>query len=143
MLVENLDDELMKLIESDPNRFMKEFDDWKLCSYERLFTEYFYLMLKSKGLTLKQLIFRTSISQSFIYQVASGRRHLGRDSAIVLAFAMGLSIVEAQIFLRYSCNATLYPCERRDAIILCCLRRGMTYEETDELLLGMGEQGLV
>lgn len=52
-----------------------------------------------------------------------------------------MNIDEAQELPRYSSNATLYPCERRDAFILCRLRRRMTYEETDELLLGMGEQG--
>lgn len=135
--------DLMKLIESNPERFLNEIDSRKLCGYDKLFTEYFTSLLNSKGLTLRQLIYRTAMSQSFIYQAASGVRNVGRDSAIILAFAMRLNIEQTQKFLMYSCNAQLCPEVRRDAIILCCLCRKLPYEETNDILVEMSEQGLV
>ncbi len=143
MAAENINEELLSLIEKDPNGFLEKIDEWKLGSYDSMFISYLYSLMESKGIKIKQLIYNTSMSQSYIYQIASGRRHMGRNTALILAAAMRLDLEQTQTFLRYSCNAPLCPSIRRDAVIICCVCRGMTYEETDELLTRMGEQGLV
>ena len=136
-------DKLFQMIETAPEAFIDNIESEKLGNSESMFIEYFYKLMEDKGITVKQLVFKTAISQSHLYQIASGRRHLSRDTAIILSFAMELDLEQTQKFLRYSNNAMLYPKVKRDAIIICCIGCNMTYEQTNETLLKKSEKGLV
>ena len=136
-------DELYELIETEPTEFIEKIETEKLTNYDTLFTNFFFQMLEEKGLSLAQLVNKTTISQSHIYQIAERRRRLSRDTAIVLAFAMKLDLEHTQKFLKYSNNAMLYPKVKRDAIIICCIECGMTSEQANELLQNKSEKGLV
>lgn len=142
-LAEKSTDDLFEMIESDPEDFMEKVDSEKFTNYRSIFNAYFDQLMKEKGLTIGQLVVRTTLSQSYLYQIASGTRRLGRDNAIVLAFAMKLSLEQTQQLLRYSNNAILYPKVRRDAVIICCINCSMTCEQADDMLLKHSEKGLI
>lgn len=142
-IAEKSTDNLFEMIETDPAQFMDNIESERLVNYDSLFTDFFYKMMKEKGITLAQLVYKTTVSQSHLYQIASRRRHLSRDTAIVLAFAMGLNLEQTQTFLKYSNNAILYPKVRRDAIIICCIECGMTYEQANDTLLKKSEKGVI
>ncbi|MGN0682790.1 MAG: hypothetical protein ACI4JY_03850 [Oscillospiraceae bacterium] len=143
MLTDKSTNNLFKMIETDPTDFIERLDTEKLESYKSMFVGYFNELIKKQGMTLPRLVSSTTISQSYLYQIASGTRHMGRDVAIILSFVMKLDLEQTQQFLKRSNNATLYPKVRRDAIIICCKNCNMTYEETNEMLLNKGEKGLV
>lgn len=142
-LTEKSTDDLFEMIESDPENFMEKVDSEKLMNYKSIFNSYFNQLMKEKGLSIGYLVVRTTLSQSYLYQIASGVRRLGRDNAIILAFAMALSLEQTQRLLRYSNNAILYPKVRRDAIIICCINCNMTCEQADDMLLKHSEKGLI
>lgn len=143
MLMDISTDSLYKMIETDPTDFIERMDNEKLESYKSMFVGYFNELMKKQGLTLSRLVSATTISQSYVYQIASGTRHMGRDVAIILSFVMKLNLEQTQEFLKRSNNAILYPKVRRDAIIICCISCKMTYEEANDMLLNKGEKGLV
>lgn len=140
---ENSTKSLLEMIKTDPEVFMDNLELNELKDDETMFIEFFYKLLEKNQLTIKQLVYKTTISQSYLYQIASKKRRLGRDTAIVLAFAMQLSLEETQKLLKYSGNAVLYPKVRRDAIIICCIDSKMTFEQANEILLEKSEKGLV
>lgn len=134
---------LFEMIETDPSEFMENIDDKKLASYKSMFTDYFNDLLRKSGMSVAQLVSKTTISQSYLYQIASGTRHMGRDTAIILSFVMRLDLDQTQLLLKRSNNAMLYPKVRRDAVIVCCINCNMTFEQANEMLLNKGEKGLV
>ncbi|HCF82689.1 MAG TPA: hypothetical protein DER68_01590 [Ruminococcaceae bacterium] len=134
---------LLEMIKTDPEVFIDNLEEKELKDNETMFIEFFYRLLEKNKLTIKQLVYKTTISQSYLYQIASKKRRLGRDTAIILAFAMKLSFEETQKLLKYSNNAVLYPKVRRDAIIICCIDSKMTFEQANEILLEKSEKGLV
>ena len=134
---------LLEMIKTDPAVFMDNLELNELKDSDTMFFEFFYKLLEKNQLTIKQLVYKTTISQSYLYQIASKKRRLGRDTAIILAFAMQLSFEETQKLLKYSGNAVLYPKVRRDAIIICCIDSKMTFEQANEILLEKSEKGLV
>lgn len=140
---ENSTKSLLEMIKTDPEVFMDNLELNELKDDETMFIEFFYKLLEKNQLTIKQLVYKTTISQSYLYQIASKKRRLGRDTAIILAFAMQLSLEETQKLLKYSGNAVLYPKVRRDAIIICCIDSKMTFEQANEILLEKSEKGLV
>lgn len=140
---ENSTKSLLEMIKTDPEVFMDNLELNELKDDETMFIEFFYKLLEKNQLTIKQLVYKTTISQSYLYQIASKKRRLGRDTAIIIAFAMQLSLEETQKLLKYSGNAVLYPKVRRDAIIICCIDSKMTFEQANEILLEKSEKGLV
>lgn len=136
-------DNIFEMIEENSEKFIDSIDSEKFSDYKSMFTKYLYDLLKNKKMTISSLVYKTTLSQSYLYQIASGTRHLGRDKAIILAFAIGLDLDQTQRLLKYSNNAVLYPKVKRDAIIICCIDCKMTYEQANEILLGKSEKGLV
>lgn len=139
---EKATDDLFLMIENNPDKFMDNIKIEKFNDYVTLFTEYFYHLLEGRGLSLAQLVYKVPLSQSYLYQVAAGKRCLGRDAAIILALAMQLDLEQAQEFLKISKNAALYPKVKRDALIICCIECSKTLEQTNEILLDNFEKGL-
>lgn len=139
---EKATNDLFVMIENNPDEFMDNIKIEKFTDYVTLFTEYFYDLLRKQNLTLAQLVYKVPLSQSYLYQVAAGKRCLGRDAAIIIALAMKLNLEQTQDFLKTSKNAVLYPKVKRDALIICCIECGKTLEQTDEILLDNYEKGL-
>lgn len=136
-------DNIFEMIEENSEKFIDSIDSEKFTDYKSMFTKYLYDLLKNKKMTISNLVYKTTLSQSYLYQIASGTRHLGRDTPIILAFAIGLDLDQTQRLLKYSNNAVLYPKVKRDAIIICCIDCKMTYEQANEILLSKSEKGLV
>lgn len=143
MLMEKSTDDLFQMIEADSSKFIKNLEAEKFESYKSMFTSYFNSLLKNNGMSIPKLVSKTTISQSYLYQIASGTRHMGRDTAITLSLVLKLGLEQTQQFLKRSNNAMLYPKIRRDAIIICCINCNMTYEQTNEMLINKNEKGLI
>lgn len=133
-LTEKLLDEL--LFTDDIDEYLDKDEvktDYNLCDYlENLLTE--------KNLKKNEVIKKSMINPTFGYQIFSGARNAGRDKLLQLAFGMELNLKETQRLLKHGGANELYPKNKRDAIIIFCIKKENSLSETDDALFGFNEQ---
>ena len=108
-------------------------------AWDRQLSPYLQQLLEEKGLRRSEVVRTAGLNETHGYQLFNGTRKASRDKLLALAFAMGLSVREADRLLRAGGVNELYSKNRRDAIILFCLNRGLTLSRTDEELFHFGE----
>ena len=106
---------------------------------KRTLSEYLRQLLEEKGLERAETVRRAGLNDTFGYQIFMGQRGASRDKVLQLAFAMGLSLKEANRLLQAAGANELYCKNRRDAIIIFCLDRGYPLQKADEELYRFGE----
>ena len=104
--------------------------------------EYLAQLLAAKGMRRSDVIRLSGLNTTFAYQAFSGERIPSRDKLLQLAIGLDLNIKETQRLLRIGDAGALYCKVRRDAIVLYCLDRHMTLEETEQTLYQFGEKTL-
>ena len=109
----------------------------------RTLAEYLQQLLAEKGLRRADVVREAGINETFGYQIFKGQRNPTRDKVLQLAFALGCDLVETNRLLKAAGANELYCKDRRDAIILFCIDRGMGLTRTDEELYRFGEETLV
>ncbi len=110
----------------------------------RTFTEYLWQLLDEKGIERPEVIRKSGINGTVVYKYFNGiGKRPGRDMGIKLAFGLSCDVRETQRLLRSLGVAELWPKQRRDAIILWCIKEGLTREECDDELYRLGEKTLV
>lgn len=110
--------------------------------HNKTFREYLNELLKEKDLSRKDVIHNTNINETHAYQMFSGERGAGRDKVLQIAFAMKLSLKECNRLLHTAGVSALYCKNRRDAIIIYCLNKQMSVDNTNDLLFEFGEDTL-
>ena len=101
--------------------------------------EYLNCLLDKKGLKRASVIKAAGLNETFGYQIFKGERQGSRNKMLQLAFAMQLSLTEANRLLQAARVNELYPKDRRDAIIIFCLDKGYTLREAECELYRFGE----
>lgn len=99
--------------------------------------------IRKRGLQPSDVIQKTSLSKSFVYQVLAGTRVPSRDVLLQLSFLIGMDLEGTQKLLTIAQRGILYPKVRRDAAILFCLNKKFTLEQANDLLSEVGELSLV
>lgn len=126
-------DDLIDILQVSPSfkhvmeSFSNSFDNSSLGSH-------LLNLLSLHGCTPSEIIQKTNLSKSFLYQILNGTRAPGRDILIRIAFAAGLSLDQTQRLLAIAKRGTLYPRIRRDAAIIFCLNKHHSLDEVNELL---------
>ena len=105
----------------------------------RSLPRYLQQLLDEKGLVRSEVVRKAGLNETFGYQIFMGQRNASRDKMLQLAFAMGLTMKEADRMLQAAGSNELYCKNRRDAIIIFCLTRGYSLHKTDEELYRFGE----
>lgn len=105
----------------------------------RSLSAYLRQLLEEKGMARSQVIRDAGLNETFGYQIFLGQRNPSRNKVLQIAFAMGLSLREANRALRAAGVSELYCKDRRDAIVIFCLSRGCTLQEVQEELYRFGE----
>ena len=131
-------EELMRLMEATP----EVFDSLDLAEAVPL-GDHLAALLRGRDMTAAQLVERSGLSKSFVYQVLAGDRAPGRDVLLRMAFTLRLDLRETQRLLTVARKGGLYPKVRRDAALICCIGRGYGLFETDEFLEAAGERPLL
>lgn len=106
---------------------------------ERTLSEYLNALLAEKGLKRASVVHAAGINETFGYQIFTGARHASRDNLLKIAFAMGLTLREANRLLQAGGASELYCKNRRDAIIIFALSHGYPLQKTEEELYRFGE----
>ncbi len=99
---------------------------------------YLTRLLEEKGLKRSEVFHRAGIGATFGYYIFKGERGCGRDTALKLAFGMGLDLLETQRLLTRAGHARLWPKSPRDAVIIRALHAGRSREECDDELFELG-----
>ena len=105
--------------------------------------DYAHELLDAHGITRAQAIRDAGLNTTYGYQIFQGQRAPRRDQVIMLAFGLRCSLDEAQRLLRYAGHAELWCKQRRDAILIFCLDRGLTRAACDDELYRLGEPTLL
>ena len=136
-MIEPLTEELLEqlLASDDPARFAS---DNKIET--RSLADYLALLLVQKGLQRAEVVRAAGLNSTFGYQIFTGDRNPSRDKLLQLVFAMKCTLKEANRMLQAAGHSALYCKNRRDAIIIFCLEKGMSLLATDEELYRFGEQ---
>lgn len=106
-------------------------------------TYYMSEMLQQRNLQVKDIIFRCNLERSYGYQIFNGTRRPPRDTLMVLALILELDAAETRRMFELAGRAPLYARCRRDAAVLYGLSHKMTESDVHELLIGLGEEGLL
>lgn len=96
-------------------------------------------LLDERGLRRPEMVRQAGINPTFGYQIFVGQRNPSRNKLLQLAFAMKLSLREANCLLQAAGCNELYCKNRRDAIIIFCINHGETLQTVDEQLYAFHE----
>ena len=133
-LTEELLNEL--LASSDPEDFISQHPASK-----RELAPYLNEMLVAHGKERNEVIHASNLDHTYAYQILAGTRtNPSRNKILQLAFAIGLTPRETDRALQAGGKSRLYCKDRRDAIIIFCLDRGVQLQETNETLYKLGEE---
>ncbi len=106
------------------------------------FTEYFSELLEQRKLSRAELVTRSGIERTYLYQLLNGTRSPGRDHLLRLSIGAGLSLEETTRCLELLSLGILYAKNPRDAVLIYCINRNMNLDETNALLYDMKEAPL-
>ena len=135
MAEEKLTEDLLERLRASatPEEYLRVGD-----TIDRTLPEYLRGLLDARGLKWADVIRRSGLNATFAYDIFAGKGRPGRDHAIMLAFGLSCSLIEAQRLLRLAGVSELWAKDRRDAIVIWCLDRGRTREECDDTLCAPG-----
>ncbi len=130
------EDMLAELLDApNPKRFID-----KAAVGQRSLSDYLNALLAQKNLKRATVVHDAGINETFGYQIFTGTRKASRDNLLKLAFAMGLSLREANRLLQAGGANQLYCKTRRDAIIIFAISHGYSLQRTEEELYRFGEE---
>ena len=109
----------------------------------RSLTDYLRELLRDRRINRADVARASGVNTTFVYDIFGGKSMPGRDTAIMLAFGLGCNVQETQRLLRLAGVSELWPKRRRDAIILWCVKQGMTRAACDDELYRLGERTLL
>lgn len=125
----------------------KELDDFITDNTEEFkvqpLTELLAQMLEKYKKTKIDVIKAAHLDFTYGYQIFDGKKRPRREKLLQLAFGFSLSVDDANRMLRAGGVSGLYVRNRRDAICMYCLQKGMTLEECNSYLYQMEEETLI
>ena len=140
MVTKNTDELQQALMDTpDLKRFLKENED----SFKnRNLTQMLNELLQKKRMTKAELAKNAATSEVYLYQLTTGRRTPSRNRMLCICLGLGATLEETQFVLQQSGFATLYPANRRDAIMIHALVHGQNLFELNDCLFTAGEETL-
>ena len=107
---------------------------------ERDLAGYLQELLVEKGLKQADVVREANLNPTFGWQVFVGQRGASRNKVLQIAIAMRLDLREVNRLLKIAGHNELYCKVRRDAIIIFCVDKHYTLQETNETLYEFGEE---
>ena len=138
--MKNTDELQQKLMDTpDLERFLQENEN----SFRTAtVTEVLVGLLRKTSISRGELAKRASTSEVYLYQLTSGRRYPSRNRMLCICLGAEAALEETQTILRQCGFATLYPANRRDAIIIHGLVHGQTLLQINDALFVENEETL-
>lgn len=137
---EHLTEELLERLLNSSN-IETYLDDARI--HDLRLTDYLYRLMDDRGLKRADVVRASGINATVVYDIFSGKSRPGRDHAIMLAFGLECDLRETQRLLRLAGVSELWCRQRRDAIIIWCIRNGFDRIATDDELYRLNEPTLL
>ncbi len=102
--------------------------------------EYLNILLKEKNISRKYVIKKSELNYTYGYQILNGTRKPTKDKLIQLAFGIGTNVEETNRILLIADAGGLYSKNRRDCIIIFAINKGLSLQQTNELLFKLNER---
>ena len=135
--------ELLDILKSCSNpTHLKEALDLLPESGSQTLSNYLAQLLAEKGLSRAKVIQQANLARAYGYQIFQGEKQPSRDKLLAIAFAMHLSLDECNRMLTLAHANILYSKNRRDAILIYGLSKGISIYEVNDLLLSVEEEAL-
>ncbi|MBM7560872.1 XRE family transcriptional regulator [Fusibacter tunisiensis] len=93
-----------------------------------------YDMISDSGLKNSDIFLAADLSESYGYQLLSGKRQPSRDKILKLAFALKLTLEKTNLLLKLGQKNSLYVKNKRDAILMFALNTKKSLIDTNALL---------
>lgn len=136
-MTERLTEEVLKeLLEAPSIDSFIDKHEFPSCSL----SEYLQQMLEKKHLERARVVRMADLNETFGYQIFTGARNPSRNKVLQIAFAMALTLREANRALSAAGSSTLTCKNRRDAIIIFCIDHGCSLQKVNEELYRLGEE---
>lgn len=138
--MKNTDELQQKLMDTpDLERFLQENEN----SFRTAtVTEVLVGLLRKTSISRGELAKRANTSEVYLYQLTSGRRYPSRNRMLCICLGAEATLEETQTILRQCGFATLYPANRRDAIIIHGLVHGQSLLQINDALFVENEETL-
>lgn len=108
------------------------------------FLSYYNAFPQVQSMSKTALLQKSGLNKTTFYHIMNGNRQPGRDHILALCLAAGLTLPETQRALELTEHGILYSRNRRDAILIFCINRGIrSHMDVNELLDQFGEELLV
>lgn len=128
--------DLMKILNSkvnttdDLDNYLSEIETYD----SNDFVEYLNKTLNAHGIKKNELVKKSNISRTYLYQILNGTRKPGRDNLISICISAGFTLDETIRCLEIINEGILYPRNVRDSIIIYAINHNLNIQETNELL---------
>ena len=90
--------------------------------------------LPKKDCQVADVVQKSNLNKSYVYQIFNGKKFPSRDKVIALAFGLELNADETQKLLKQAGYRELYPRDRRDALLLFAINQKMNILDANEVL---------
>lgn len=104
---------------------------------------YLRSLIDARDIKRSDVARQSGLNPTVVYDIFAGKSKPGRNHAIMLALGIGCTLRETQRLLRLDGMAELWCKNRRDAIIIWCIKNGMSRACTDDELYRLGESTLL
>ena len=115
---------------------------WHETAKEPLFSDVLYEMMTERKLTAKDMITMSGIDRSYFYHILSGVKTPGRNIVLRIGLCLGVTLNEMNRLLTLAGANILYSKIRRDAALIFAIQHKYTMNQTNEMLIGSGEDSL-
>ncbi len=96
-------------------------------------------LLQQHDLTKQYVIRKANIERKFGYQIFNGIRNPRRNTLVRIALTMKLTLEETQHLLSVSQRGELNIKKRRDAVLIFCILKNVSLEDTEIILDELSE----
>lgn len=104
--------------------------------------DYIAALMERKGIKKIDVVKRSRLSEVYTYQILAGMKNPDREKLLCIIFGLELNLQEANRVLKMGGKAELYPKKRRDSVIIFALNKGLSLDDTNDLLYELGEETL-
>lgn len=122
-------------LKPSPDSIIQYANDNKLIDKEQNLSQYLKKLQVGKRLKRKDIVVLGNLSEKYVNDIFRGeKKNPSRNIVLQLCFGLKLNIDESQKLLRMANVGELYVKDRRDSIIMFCLKTDKTVSDCDLIL---------
>lgn len=103
------------------------------------FAEYMNAKISESKMSVASIIQNAQIQRNYGYQILNGSKNPGRNKVIAFSLTLHFSLEDTQRALTLAGESVLYSKNKRDSILIFSLQKGLSVQQTNELLFELQE----